>query len=247
MEAFALAMVLFSSGMKSAMIVGIALIFGDVLQAVLEESCSQEYRYTMKAVGAALTAGVMYLMHLAIGVTPENKALAGFMILGILLMKHQEDRSRQGEEADYNAILLADAIAYAAYVVAAIAREYLTGSAIYEIALPGSSLASRAFGKPMFALIFAALFIAILNRILKAESRENAALWVCLPVILLEIPFVWNNVPELLGSIVGVLMVGVIYLTFRKKFLLTDPQKHIAGIPVETAALGMIYMIVSLL
>ncbi len=247
MEAFALALVLFSQGMKAAMIVGIALVFGDVLQCMLSDISPKKLVYVVSGIGAVITCAAMFVMFAAIGVKPEVTEIAGYAALGILLAKHNVDRQKTGEVTDYNGVLLHDTCAYGIYVLAAAIREYLAGAAIFETGLEKFSYVSASFGKPMFALIFAGIVIALLNRILDAESEEYAGLWVCIPAILLAVPFVLDNVPELLGTILGILMTGVIYLTFRTKLRITTQRNNIAGVPVETAMLGMIYMIFSLL
>ena len=249
MEAFALAAVLFSAGMKEAMIVGIGLVFGDVLQYVLREFFKKQYANTISAVGAALTCGAMYLMSVLVGITPGAKQVIGFAVLGLLLVKHQESKKDSDENTvtDYNAVLTADAIAYGFYVLLAIVREYLAGATIFGFNLPETAIVSSSYGKPMLALIGAGIMAALINRVLKADSDANAGLWVGIPAILLEVPFVWNHAPEWIGTIVGVAVVGVIYVTLRKKLVFSNTEKHIEGLSVELVMLGIIYMIFGLL
>ncbi len=247
MEAFALAIVLFSAGMKMAMLVGIGLIFGDVLQAVLSDFTTEESARSVSLLGAVITCAALYYMCVGVGIEPTAADIAAFAFLGILLMKHHEDRLKAEEEIDYNKLLFNDSVAYGLYVVAALVREYLAGAKIFEIELSKLGFVSGAFGKPMFGLIFAGVCIAIINRILDAQSKDDAAILVCVPAIILAVPFVWDNVPEIVGTLVGIVMTGVIYLYFRNKFLYREAKSYITGIPVETAALGMIYMIFSLL
>ncbi|MDD3369907.1 MAG: hypothetical protein PHP50_13680 [Lachnospiraceae bacterium] len=248
MEAFALAMVLFSAGMKEAMIVGIGLIFSDVLQCVLREFSNKQYGQTISGIGAALTCGVIYVMCTLAGIIPELKQVVGFAVLGLLLVKHNETKyGAEQAETDYNAILFADAIAYGVYVLFAAIREYLAGAAVFGYELAEAPVVSTAFGKPMIALVGAGLAVALINGLLKTKSEPNAALWVCVPAILLEVPFVWNHVPELAGMAVGVVTVGVVYLTLRKKLAFADTDNHLEGIPVEMVMLGIVYMIFSLL
>ncbi len=244
-EAFALAMVLFSSGMKLAMIVGIGLVFGDILLGVLREFSEKKAALAVSGIGAVLTAGAIYLMCVLVGITPEIRQIIGFVVLGILLVKHRE--TEKEERPDFDSILSADACAYGIYVLLAVIREYFLGATIFGYTLPESAVISPSFGKPMFALIGAGIMIAVINRILKAESKSCEALWCCIPAIVLEVPFVWNHAPELVGSILGVGATAVIYLTLRKKLVFANTGKSIEGAPVELVMLGIIYMIFSLL
>lgn len=245
MEAFALAMILFSSGMKTAMLVGIGLIFGDVLLYVLHENFDKTYRQAISGVGIIATAGVIGYILNYVGATLNAKTLLGLGALGIMLVKYHEDFDE--ETPDYNKVLWSDSVAYIFYVLLAVVREYISGGVIYDVKLTKLGFMSHSFGKVMFALILAGLMLGIINLILKAESKKNAAVWVCVPVIILEAPFVWNNVPEWLGTVVAVVFMLVIYLTFRKKLASSKASSRLSGIPVELVTLGMMYMIFSLL
>ncbi len=247
MEAFALAMVLFSSGMKGAMLIGVTLIFGDVLLGILQDLCGNKARYAVSAAGAAVTCAALVLMVRSAGIETDTRTILGFAALGILLGKHGADRMKEETENNYGEMLSADACAWLVYVLIAAAREYLAGASVFEYELTKTAVCSAAFGKPMFALIFAGIGTGIVNRILKAESAEHAALWVCLPVLLFETPFVWNFVSEPAGICVGILMTGILYLTFRSRLAFSDTKPHLEGIPAESVLLGMIYMVVTLL
>ena len=248
-EAFALAVVLFSSGMKEAMIVGIGLIFGDILLCVLSEFVSKQYMQTIRVITVVITCVTMNLMFSLVGITPDTKQMLGFAMLGILLMKHHETVQEKNTTGvtDYNAVLLADSCAYGIYVLVAVIREYLAGAVIFGYTLPEVPVVSASFGKPMFALIFAGIAVALINRILHVTSDKDSALMVCTATILLEAPFVWNNVPEWGGTIVGMITVAVVYFTLRKKLVFSETEKHIEGTSVELVMLGVIYMIFSLL
>lgn len=245
-EAFALAMVLFSTEMKTAMLVGIALIFGDVLSCFLQEAAQEKgFNKAVAAQAASLVmaGGILVML--------QQKELSWQLALSVAAIcaaqfKHACDNAETSEYS-YGDVLFADSIAYGAMVLLAVIREYLAGAEIFGYNLPEAAVGASVFGKPMFALIGTGLAIALVNRVLKTASTADAALWVCLPVIVLEIPFVWNNVPELLGTVVGALMVAVLYVTLRKKLVFSETLPHIAGVPVELAMLGMMYMVVTIL
>ncbi|MBQ0059104.1 MAG: hypothetical protein KBS83_03980 [Lachnospiraceae bacterium] len=245
-EAFALAFVLFTADMKTAMLVGIALVFGDVLSCLLQEA-TKEMKIN-KAIIAQISSLIMFG---ALMIMLWQSELSWRLVLALAAIcaaqfKHAMDNIAVDEIA-YGDILYADSIAYAAMVVLAILREYLANAEIFGCKLPEIPLVSSAFGKPMMALILAAITVAILNRILKTQCQDQAALWVCLPMLVLEMPFVWNNVPEILGMLVGVIMCGLIYLTMRQKLVFSETLSHIKGVPVEMTLLGIIYMVVTIL
>lgn len=244
-EAFALGMILFSEGMKTAMLVGIGLIFGDVLLHVLHENFGKTYRQAISGVGIVATAGVIaYIIGYA-GGTVDTATLIGLGALGVLLVKHHEDHFE--EEPDYNKILWGDSVAYICFVLLAIIREFISGGTVFGNKLTKLGFMSHSYGKVMFALILAGIMVAFVNAVLKCECKKNAAVWVCVPTIILEVPFIWNNVPEWAGTIVAILFMMVIYLTFRKKVSMSNTGKYFKGVPVELVTLGMMYMIFSIL
>ena len=243
-EAFALAMVIFSAGMKEAMLTGICLIFGDVLQCVLRECFGAKYNRVVSAMAAVVTGVAVYGMFIFAGLTPETWQLLGMGLLAVLMVRH--DEGREGTP-DYDDVLFSDSVAYGLYVLVAALREYLAGAKIFGYELFEAEIVSAAFGKPMLALIFAGLMLAVINRILKTTSSEDAALWVGIPVIFLNIPFVWNHGPELLGQIIGIATVAIIYVTLGKKLVFSDTEEPMEGLPVHLVMLGIIYMVFSLL
>ena len=243
-EAFALAMVVFSAGMKEAMLTGICLIFGDVLQCVLRECFGAKYNWVVSALAAVVTGVAVYGMFLFAGLTPETWQLFGMGLLAVLMVRHDEGREGTPE---YDDVLFSGSIAYGLYVLVAALREYLAGANIFGFELFQAGVVSASFGKPMLALIFAGLTLAVINRILKTASSEDAALWVGIPVIFLNIPFVWNHGPELLGQIIGIATVAVLYVTLGRKLIFADTEKHIEGLPVHLVMLGIIYMVFGIL
>ncbi|GEM_PF-4133011 len=244
-EAFALAMVLLSGGMKQAAVVGIGLIFAAVLQNVLRENLGEKYTAPVSMAGAVIGTAAIYGMLVLTDMTPGIKETAALAAAALLLVVSDERAKTQ--DIDYNALLLQSACAYAVYVVFSLAREYFGHAEIFGFELPKIGLVSHAYAKPMLALFVAAVSAAVINRILKVKSDAKAGLGVALPVLLIEAPFVWNNVNEIFGTIIGTLFGMIIYLSLRKRLALADTEEHIAGLPVELAMLGIIYMVFSFL
>lgn len=242
-EAFALSMVLFSAGMQEAMLVGIALIFGDVLQYVLREYFGAQD--TLRKLGGALTFAALSLVYGVAGLTPDWKQMAGFIAISVLLMERHAITAN--EELNYNAALLGDSIAYAGLILLGIVREFLSTGAVFNATLLEATALSSAIGKPMFALIGAGIALGVLNLLLNGETSAELIPLVCLSTILLETPFVWNNVPDVVGAAIGVAVTAVIYVTFRTKLVFSNTSNAMTGLPIELTMLGLIYMIVTVL
>ena len=244
-EAFALAMVLYTGGMREAMMAGIGLIAGDVLFHVLHENYKDKYRRAFGGLGLFVIVAVFIYCWNRTGLPVDVNTLLGFGAMATLLGKYHDDLKMP--TPDYNKILWGDSVAYGFLVLLAAVREFVSGGSIYAVELTKWGIMSHAFASPMFSLIFAGIILAFVNGVLKVECKKDAALWVCIPTILLETPFVLNNVPEWLGTIIGVLFMLIIYYTFRKKITRPAVSKSLRGIPVELVALGMLYMIFSIL
>lgn len=48
-------------------------------------------------------------------------------------------------------------------------------------------------------------------------------------IIIIEAPFVWNNVNEIVGTVVGSVFTLIIYLKLRKRLVLADTEKISKG------------------
>ena len=249
MEAFALAMVLYSGGMKEAMLAGIGLILGDVLLHVLQDNFRDKYTRAFSGMGILVTVAVLTYCRDMAGLPVDVKTLLGFGAMVLLLGKQHDDLEKAGADVvpDYNRILWADSVAYGFLVLLSMVREFMSGGSMFQVELTEWSILSHAYGSPMLALILAGIMLAATNAALKTEFKKDAALWVCIPTILLETPFVLNHVPEWLGTIIGVLFMLILYYTFRKKIFHPAVSKYFRGIPVELVTLGMMYMIFSIL
>ncbi|MDO4467034.1 MAG: hypothetical protein Q4C49_08505 [Bacillota bacterium] len=243
LEAFALALVLFSSGMKEAMLVGIALIFGDVLISFLNER-GQAIK-NAAIIGSIVTAIAMAIMFVFTGAKLEAGIVLRIVVVSALLVKHALAHAQ--EEKDFDAMLFADSIAYAVFVAVSIIREYLSTSAIFKIALPKVAFCNSALGQTMYVLILGGIAVALLNSILKTEADEVSGLWVCVPAFVLETGVLFQNVLEADGQILGIVVVGILYLTYRYLVNKVNLPKVLSNAPIEMIILGVIYLVFSIL
>ena len=252
------------------MLAGIGLILGDVLLHVLQDNFRDKYQRAFSGMGILVTVAVLTYCWDMAGLPVDVKTLLGFGAMVLLLGKQHDDLEKAcavvansmsdqfaaNTEAmkvggrfspDYNRILWADSVAYGFLVLLSMVREFMSGGSMFQVELTEWSILSHAYGSPMLALILAGIMLAATNAALKTEFKKDAALWVCIPTILLETPFVLNHVPEWLGTIIGVLFMLILYYTFRKKIFHPAVSKYFRGIPVELVTLGMMYMIFSIL
>lgn len=242
-EAFGLAMVLFSTGMKEAMLAGIAVVFGHVLMNVLFDNTGKAAKNVCEIVSGVLTAAAIVLMPMIAGVELTIWQRAAAVVIGVLIAKHGMDAEG---ESDYNEILLADALCYGAMVLVAIIREYIGTGAIYTITLKKNTLISADLGRAMIALAAAGILLGIVNKIVNSGSAKNAALWVCIPVIILAAPYVKGDALVSVPMIIGMVIVLAVYLASRTLLQFSDNKENMDGVPVEMVLLGLIYLIAAI-
>ena len=244
-EAFTLAMILFSTNMKVAMLLGITIVFADVLLCVLCQMVPKKYTRAMYLITAVLYSAASFWALVVAYIDPDWWTLMGMVCIGALVIKHQYDRDM--DEIDYDRILFADAFAYAGLVFLGAVREYMSSATVMEFDLSTLPFVSGSYAKPMFGFIGAGLILALVNLIVAEVSLSRDALWVAIPALVLQVPFVWKNVSQVLGTVIGIATMLVVFIFFRKKLIFSVTPKNITGIPLEMLTLGMMYMIFSIL
>ncbi len=245
-EAFALAMVLFSTGMKEAVLVGISMIFSDVLLCVVHEKSKENNANLLAGICSFITVVAMSLMFTFTGEKLDGRQTICFILVAVLLFKHLKDNF-EIKEFDFDDILFTDSIVYASFIVLGLIREYCSTGKIFSLTLPKCWFVTSGLAHPMFALVIVGAIVAALNTYFKNETNDKAPLWVCLPIIILEVPIVIQNSLESDGKIFGIVITTILYLTYRKKIKDFRLPKWMQGIPAEMILLGIIYAVLSLL
>ena len=256
MEAFALAMIIFSRTMKEAMIVGICIVFANLMMYFIRDLFHLKEKLGAVMIGtvpALIAFGIMLSQTGMISITKDRFfdrenlfVIAAAVCIVIMLIKHHA--CDESAEIDYNEVLFCDAWAYGTYVLFAILRQYLTDGTLYTLKITQENvLFSGAYAKTAFGLIGAGIILAIFNAATRSRSGSTSALWVCIPAIALEVPFVLKNVPEVLGLVLGCVIVAAAYLVLRLKLKYSDTSSTTAGLPIEMILLGMVCMIATVL
>lgn len=245
-EAFAVACVLFSTGMKEAMIAGIAVVFGHVLLNVLLDNTGSSLKAVGSVVGGLFTAAAVILLCMFAGLELTIWQKAAAVVAGVLVAKH--GMMDADVETDYNDLLLADALAYAAMVIIAIVREFISTGAVYTITVAKhNTLVSEDLGKAMIAIAFTGIALGIVNQIADSGCAKNAGLFACVPIVLLEAPFVTDKAPEAVAMIIGMVIVLVVFMACRTLLKFSDNKENMEGVPVEMVLLGLLYLIVAVI
>lgn len=207
-EAFALAIVIFSAGMKVSFVAGclviLAVVFAEFLKNLLEDFLPDWSLKSCVAVAtAAISAGAFQVgfAALAIPVIAETWLLAFF--IGLFAAKHVLT-SRL--EADYGELFWECAIVWGCWIVLGTIRELFGAGKIFGYELVQFTMQSKTFMEVFFGFLTAGLVLAFTNGILKKKSTKTNSLLVVLPIVILARPFT----TELFGTIGGIIWTMVI-------------------------------------
>lgn len=240
LEAFALAMVLFTSGLEIALIAGAVIVAGTVIGDTLADKAGRTAAAVIGGVvtGVALIGGLIYT---GLG---DKAEYIGAVLVAVLVFKHVKDGV---DEASTGEVLKDNYVALAVMAVVAVVRELLVGGAVFGYEIGSFAVASSAYAKLYFGLIFGGLGIAAVNTILKKEVSTDS-LWVAVPAMAMMVVAVFvggASAGKILANVVAAVIAVVLLMSVRGKMIFSTPGKHFAGLPVEMISLGFLGMMVS--
>lgn len=237
-EAFALAMVLFTTGLEAALIAGAILVAGTILGDTVAEKAGKT--------AGAVVGGVVTVVALIGALTMTglaemglNAEVVGSVLVAVLVAKHVSDGV---EVATAGEILKENYVALAVMAVVAIVREILGNGAVFGYEVGELAVVSSAYLKNYFGLIFGGLGIAAVNTILKKEGTVEA-LWVAVPAVIVAA----ISGADLMMSVVAAAAAIVLLISVRGKMIFSTPGKHFAGLPVEMISLGFVSMMLTII
>jgi len=250
MEAFALAMVIFSQNMRNALITGILIIlittFGLVLDGSVGIRLPKWSRYSSIIILlVALTYALFRIVLIAVlGYDIDNTESVFHIFLGILMAKHV---IHADEDRNYNLLLLEGAGAFAALLIISIIREFMAEGSIYGFKIADFNYKSYGFSQVIMGFILAGLALAILNRIFKYRDIKTEGFYVILPVALLVQPFTIEGMETSVSMIIAIAAVALMLYSVKKHLVFSRLGKEIKSMPAELVSAGIIYLILSML
>ena len=250
-EAFALAMVVFSQNMRNALVTGILIlliatlglvldhIFGDMIPRWSRVSCSI-------ILMTAVTYSLFQVVLLAVlGFEIQQSDAIFHIFLGILIAKHIIDMDG---ERDYNRLLLEGAGAYAVLLVISIIREFMAGGAVFGYKIAEFSLRSGSFSNVIMGFILAGIGLAVLNGIFRSGTNTGAVdgFLVVFPVVLEIQPFIIDSIGEAASVAITAAIALVLFYSVKRYLIFSKLGKGIKNLPVDLVLMGFIYMILSM-
>ncbi len=238
-EAFALALVFFTTGLEIALVAGAVLVAGTVLGDPLAEAAGKT------AAAAIAFIGTGALLCLALVWTGFGSDFyLGACMVGMLVGKHVYDGV---EGASTGEILKQNYIALAVMAVIAVCRELLSKGALFGYGIGSFSVISNAYSGTAFGLIFGGLGIAAVYALLKKENGADS-LWIAVPVaVMMTAASFGSDIMPVVKAAVAAAIAVVLLVGIRKKMIFSRPGKYFAGLSVEMISLGFLTMMLSVI
>lgn len=241
LEAFALAFVVYTTGLEAALIAGAVIVAGTVLGDTLAGMAGK--------MAGAVVGGVVVCAALiwGLGFAGQANDYVPAIWAGILVGKHVYDGV---EDASTGEILKQNYIALAVLAIAAVVRELLGSGAVFGYEMGSFAVVSSSYLRNSFGLIFGGLGIAAVNTILKKEGAVES-LWVAIPVVSLAVASVAGgaslDMMRVLKSACSALIAVVLFVSVRHKMIFSTTGKHFVGLPVDMVSLGFLTMMLSII
>lgn len=251
MEAFALAMVVFSQNMRNAFIAGILILFITILGLFLDILFgSQIPKWSRISCNIVLMVALTYsifqiVLIVLLGYEIQNTDYILHIFLGLLIAKHIIDSEGN---TDYNRLFLEGAGAYAALLIISIIREFMAEGAIYGYEIADIGLKSLGFSNVIIGFLSAGIGIAILNGIFNKDKHfiKTESLLVIIPVVLLIQPFTIDSVSSPVSMVLTIAIVFILFYSVRKYLVFSRLSREIKNLPAELVSMGFIYLILSM-
>ncbi|MFR8548794.1 MAG: hypothetical protein ACLVEV_09265 [Lachnospiraceae bacterium] len=247
-EAFALGVILFSTGMKEAFAAGILIIltvvFAELLKNLLEKAIpAWSLKLCVPIASAALCASVFLVGFSALGTELSTEIWIMTLVIGLLCARHVLSDSVQ---ADYGDLMWESAIAWGFWILLSIVREFMGNGTVFGNFLIQTDIQSATFLESTFAFLTSGLVLAFTNGVLKKSCIKLNSLLVFIPAAIFVRPFTMDSFGKLVGIAWAILVPVVLFLSVKQILKFSRTGKAYRGLPSDMLAAGFIYMILSI-
>lgn len=245
MEAFALAMIVFTLNMQEAMLTGIILLFVTVLGMMV-------YQMFEKLLPSWSSKGCTVILIVAVNISLHQIIVNWYfqynsdtlrsllqLAIGILIAKHVLSVKKNY----YGRLLYEGALAYGALILIGLFREFMALGSIFNFQLADYGFMTESFLNVIIGLLLTGVAIAILNHIFDYEAEGDESLWVLIPVVLLYQPFVLEPLPELLSALIAIAATVILIYSVRMYLVFSNINRHFKKLPIDILSTSIIYMI----
>lgn len=247
-EAFALGMILFSTGLKEAFASGILVILTVVLAEFLKNLLEPlvpvwSLRLCVLIASGSVCASSFLLGLSVLRIRMDHGTYIMAFLVGLLAAKHVLTTELQ---AEYGEIFWESGIFWGFWVLLSIVREFMgTGSVFGNLIFQGD-FQSKSFQEITFGFLAAGLALAFTNGALKKKSSGTESLALAVPLVIFARPFEMVSFGALAGQLWTIAVPILLFVSVRKTLRFSRTGSAFRGLPTEVMALGFIYMILSI-
>jgi hypothetical protein len=246
-EAFALAMILFSKNMKEALITGILIVFLTTLGWVVKD-CLGHIKLGLLRISvfiSVMSVGYAVFQIVFIKIVPmemNTTIMLLQLMIGLLIVKHLLTKDA---EENVNVMLYESAIAFACFIVIGMIREFCAIGSIFGFKIADLSFMTENFQSIMIGFLFAGAALALVNAIIKKRVYSLNSLLVIVPVVLAFRPFELNDVGDIINFVIGIFIPIFIIVSIRYKLIFSSLGNAFKKLPIELISIGIVYMILT--
>lgn len=248
MEAYALAMVVFSGNMQNALVAGALILFISTLCHVIYDFIEKTLPvWSSRLCLIILTLSVTYSTFTIVtegiySFEPKLDDTLCQLFIGALIIRYIINSKNI---PDYYRMLFENACALGALILIGVIRELLSSGSIHGNIIAELDFMTRNFENTAVGLLLAGIAIAILCRLFGNSSNNLDGLFVLLPVVLLKQPFLINSIPEVISIVLVIVITAFLFLSVREYIVFSRTSKEFKHLPVEMVSMSIIYFILA--
>lgn len=245
-EAFALGILLFSSGMKEAFAAGILVlasaVFAELFKNLLEDALPDwSLKGCVLIATASITASAFRLGFSVLEIPVDTGMWLLTLVIGLLSAKAA---LWNGFQAEYGQMLYESAFLWGFWIILAIGREFLAGGRVFgNLLVESAPFFSASFARAGFGFLAAGMVLAFTNGILREKCQNTQSLLLVLPAVIYVRPFEMASFGELVGFLWAAAVPVVLFLSVKRMLKFSPAGPTYRGLPVEMLSMGLIYLI----
>lgn len=237
LEAFALAMIIYTRTFQEALLSGIIILFISTFCLVFDDFFLKKLpEWSRNSSITILTVSLSYALFglvLHSSNTIINLALGALIAIHILQVNDSEN---------YDRFLLEGSSAYGAMIIIGLLREFLSQGHFNGVEIADLTFMSSGFQKMAIGLLFAGIAIAILNKMFGYSSTRLSSFFVLIPIILVDQPFLINNLGQTFSVVLSILVTIVLLISIKMGLSFSHISREWKGLPIGMVSMSFLYL-----
>lgn len=243
-EAFALAIVVFSCHVQEAFLTGVLIIFLTILGMLIKDflkNITPKWSTNCSVLLLVLSidhAIVNIILNGVLKMELNKTSIFIQFVIALLVVKHIV----VDDAKDYDRHLFESSVVYGFFVLLSFIREFISFGEIYGIKVMKLGFMTKGFQGVVFGLLFAGIVIAIVNGIFKYKADKNISLLIAIPIVIAEQPFLIRGIPEIYSIIISSLVTIVLLVSISETLQFSTIDKRWRNLPIELVSLSILYL-----